>query len=310
MQIKTSYLFGQLNRLGEIAFSEEGLVKLAHALFAELTQIGLTPQEVNAFTGATLDYYQRADQFNFAESDQILYSGSLQDWFAIWGAIKSGIKSTAKGLSYATKSMTKSGANKIAKTGAKFNTIAGKVGANSVHVGSGQSEGFFKRIGSGFKTGSQLSKQVQGNQVLQNKLTAARKASANSWVKKEMGITKPQNNPKPNTTDTSNPKPDKPNTTSSQTQNVTKQPKITDTIKQKNQEMQVKAGQFMSGFKDKGGKVMGIGGEGFGKWASQNKAQAATAAIGTAAAAYGAYRMLRGPKQNPQQNNVNVNVQR
>lgn len=74
---------------------------------------------------------------------------------------------------------------------------------------------------------------------------------------------------------------------------------------------------FFGRFKDEKGKFMGIGkgGQGFGKWAKENKAQAATAgAIGAAAVgtagylAYRAYKKRQQAKQ-PQGQNVHQQIQ-
>lgn len=73
---------------------------------------------------------------------------------------------------------------------------------------------------------------------------------------------------------------------------------------------------FGKGFQDQNNGFMGMKGgfKGVGNWAMNNKAQAATAALGTAAAGYMAYRAFRGPRQQPQQvqqqQPVNVNIQR
>jgi hypothetical protein len=378
MNIRTSYLYYQLDTLPEINFSEQGIIDLAHELYSELSQIGLSPTDIDAFTGAVCNYYVRADQYNFSDCDPLLHTGPIQDWYAIWGGIKAAISGVGKAASAGFNKL-RGNVNAIRKVGIKNAFKSGQLKNTFQGVGTRMKQGFSlgqktslanqtriqaskniavldyqkNRLGDQFKSSlksgtltkegkaaafdqkNQLNALKQGQQ---RALIGDRKAGSRSRALAERqnvqdvakgltnnGVTiqntnqtiqklntpKPQNAPKPNTTNTSNPKPDKPNVTSSQTQNNTPKPAITDTVKQKATELQSGASKFMGGFKDSGGKVMGIGGEGIDTWASNNKAQAATAAVGTAAAAYGAYRLLRGPKQQaPQQSNVNVNIQR
>lgn len=159
MKITTSELYAALDQCEEIVFTEtEQLIALGHILFAELSSIGLHPAEVNRLTGATLNYYQRADQYQFSTDNQILYSGTEQECYSVWSSIGNGLTKAAAAttrVTAGTKKALSAGFNK-----ASLNYRTGGLKSTFKGVGSRMSKGYSL----GFKT-----KMAQQTQNLANK---------------------------------------------------------------------------------------------------------------------------------------------
>lgn len=149
MKITTSELYAALDQCEEIVFTEtEQLIALGHILFTELSSIGLHPAEVSRLTGATLNYYQRADQYQFSTDNQILYSGTEQDCYSVWSSIGKGLTKAAAATTRVTAGTKKSLSAGFNKARANFRTNGWKSTFKGVgtRMGQGYNLGFKTKL--------------------------------------------------------------------------------------------------------------------------------------------------------------------
>lgn len=229
--------------------------------------------------------------------EEVLFTCSLQEMYAFGSFIRSvgkGIARGAVGTKTALQSISKSGALKLNQTANKINRLTG---SGTKHLGAtvnnrvNNNAGVFTRIKEGFKTGAEIQKAKQDNLNGLKSMTQ-RGQRIQTGQRLNQAKEKLENASQTNTNTTNQSQTD----TSTSGSNSSKT------------SFKDRFNKFGEGFKDSNG-IMGTkdGLKGMGNWVKNNKAQAATAAIGTAAAEYGTYRMLKPKKQQSQQNVTIVN---